>query len=103
MSEIVWDEFDEQVDEDHERLDQPSVTVTLTRAFPTYTEEMTARGYPGAKLIVLSFPPVSVLNGVAAPGVIRELPVGWQDMASDDTFLGRFHQVLNSYREQGWE
>lgn len=103
MGEIVWDGFDEQVDEDHERLDQPSVTVTLTRTFQVYTEEMTARGYPGARMIVLSFPPVTWPDGAESPGVIRELPVGWRDMAGEDTFLARFHQVLDSYRGQGWE
>jgi hypothetical protein len=103
MNEVIWDGFDEQVDEDHQRLDQPGIMATLRRTFPTYTEIMEARGYPGAKMIVLTFPPVVLAADSTMPGVIRELPLGWRDMASAETFRARFDRTLDGYRAEGWK
>jgi hypothetical protein len=73
--------------------------VTFTRTFPTYTETMLIQGFPAAKLITVTHPPVP---SAGLAGCVRDLPVGWRDMASAETFRARFDQVVGSFATQGW-
>ena len=98
---IVWGEFADSVDADHERLDTPAVVALMHRQLADYTEVMWARGYPGAKMITITVLPV--LHGEHdIPGVVQVLPVGWRDLASAETFKARFYRALASYESRGW-
>jgi hypothetical protein len=35
-------------------------------------------------------------------GVVRDIPVGWRDLASAETFRTRFESVVGSYLAEGW-
>lgn len=95
MNEIVWDAFDEEIER------EPALTATLYRTWPTHTETMWAHGYPHIRLIVLTFPAVR-LGGTELSGVVRELPVGWRDMATPETFRTRFEKYVQDYVEMDW-
>jgi hypothetical protein len=96
----MWDERDEA---DLMELEIPAATVLMHRTFPTYTESMWINGYPKIRTIVVTCPAVHINPSVSLPGVVRELPVGWRDMATAETFLTRFYGVVGSYEDQGWK
>lgn len=75
----------------------PAHVATFVRTFPTYVETMLIQGFPAVRLIIVSHPAVAGL-----PGCVRELPVGWRDMASEETFRARFDQVVGSFATEGW-
>lgn len=88
--------------EDEHRV-MPSESVMLTRTHATYTEYLTVSGYPGLRMIVVTIPEVMAPDmGSALPGVIRELPVGWRDMATEDTFRERLTGIVATYEGCGW-
>lgn len=101
--EIIWDQVGHELDEDHDRLDQPAETVLMQRTFPTYREIMWIRGYPGAKTIVITIPDIRLSADTTMPGVIRDIPVGWRDLASPETFRARFEAVVASYVAEEWQ
>lgn len=75
----------------------PAHVALFVRTFPTYTETMLIQGFPAAKLITVSHPAVADI-----PGCVRELPVGWRDMATAETFRARFEQVVGVHADFGW-
>lgn len=83
--------------EEHRTQHAPAHTAVFIRTFPAYTETMVIRGFPNAKLIVVSHPAVAGL-----PGCVRELPVGWRDMASAETFRAKFESVVGTFSGNGW-
>jgi hypothetical protein len=100
--------FGDMLDREHEAKDRPAEVVLLHRSFPTYTESMWITGYPAIRAIVVSCPEVRVPASAAVPvehvfpGAVRELPVGWRDMRSAETFRAKFAQVVESYEGMGW-
>lgn len=91
-----------EIDADHERVDTPAETALLHRTFPTYTEVLWASGYPRMKTIVITCPVVRLNETTTMPGVVRQIPVGWRDMASAEAFREKFQRTLAYYIEQGW-
>jgi hypothetical protein len=88
--------------EDEHRV-MPSESVLLTRTHATYTECLTVSGYPGLRMIIVTMPEVSASDMTGTmPGVIRELPVSWRDMATEDTFRERLMSVVGTYESCGW-
>lgn len=93
----------ELMEMEHLTQDVPAVTALLHRAFPTYREVMWIRGYPNAKTIVITVPAIQLAADTTMPGVIRNVPVGWRDLASAETFRARFEAVVASYVAQEWQ
>lgn len=99
--------FGDMLDDEHASKDTPAEVALLHRGFPTYTESMWIVGYPAVRMITISCPEVRVPSSAMAveyifPGVVRELPVGWRDMHSAETFRAKFAQVVASYEGMGW-
>jgi hypothetical protein len=88
---------------EHLTQDVPTETTLLHRTFPTYREIMWIRGYPRAKAIVITVPAIRLAADTTMPGVIRNIPVGWRDLASAETFRARFDAVVTSYVAQEWQ
>lgn len=76
----------------------PAFTVLMHRTFPTYTESVWINAYPRIRSIVITHPCVAGL-----PGLVKELPVGWRDMASPDALRSRFDKTVRSYTDMGWQ
>lgn len=95
----------ELMSEEHRTQDIPAHTALFTRTYPAYTETMWVHAYPGARVIVVSYPSVAMRDVgrvTAMPGVIRTIPVGWRDMASAETFRSKFERVVESLARGGW-
>lgn len=100
MDDALW-----ELDEDHRTQDIPAHTALFTRTYPAYTETMWVHAYPGARVIVVSYPSVAMRDVgrvTAMPGVIRTIPVSWRDMASAGTFRSKFECVVESLTRGGW-
>lgn len=100
MADALW-----EMDEDHRTQDVPTHTALFTRTYPTYTETMWVHAYANARVIVVTYPGILMRDepGKTMPGVIRELPVGWRDMASAETFRKRFEHTVDSLTREGWQ
>lgn len=95
-------EMSEAVDEYADMT--PSESVLMKRhLFPSYTEHLWVQGYPAVRMIVLTFPRVVMGNGQTLPGCVRELPVGWRDMSSAETFSSKLHAYVEQYEREGWK
>lgn len=97
MGAVVEIEFDHALD------DTPVATAQLYRYSIGYAERMTISGYPKVRTIFVTCPRAwSEADHVYMPGVVREIPVGWRDLASEATFLARFEKIVESYESHGW-
>lgn len=93
----------ELMSEEHRTQDVPTHTALFTRTFPTYTETMWVHAYVNARVIVVTYPGLTIRgDNRPMPGVIREIPVGWRDMASAETFRSKFERVVESLARGGW-
>lgn len=95
--------FDVVIEIDHQLDDTPAVTIQLCRHTAGYGERMTISGYPRISAVFVTCPAAwSVINQAHMPGVVRELPVGWRDMADDETFRACVERAAESYELHGW-
>jgi hypothetical protein len=92
-----------EIDSDHRIGDTPSDTALLHRKAGGYREVMWINGYPAVRYIIVTTPEVVIAPGVTMPGVVREIPIGYRDVATRDAFKARFEKVVGSYLAMGWE
>lgn len=93
------------LDVQHEEKDTPVGSVRLTRKADLYTETMWVQGYPQVRLIVVTIPSIRYVfkaMPVEMAGVVREIPIGWRDMASSEVFGRALEAVVLSYVKDGW-
>jgi hypothetical protein len=90
------------LDEEHRRQDAPAYAVLLRRKYATYEEFTWIRVFPAAKTIIVTQPEVTMRPGHTMPGAVRNLPLGWRDLASANALRSRFEQVVSSYVTHGW-
>lgn len=88
---------------EHRQQDQPTHTVLMHRTFPTYTEAMWINAYGAVRLIVVTCLPALTVDGRTLRGVVREIPVGYRDMATAEAFRARFEKVVDCYLGMGWQ
>jgi hypothetical protein len=102
MNEIVWDAIPGEIDQDHERLDVPAVTLLFHRTgHMSYTEVTWMHGYPGTGMITITTMPLTH-EGRDIAGVVVTQPVGWRDMADAEAFRAKVYRFATAYENQGW-
>lgn len=89
---------DVEIEEDHFHLDHPVFTALLERD----AERLIINGYPNVRLIVCTFPAVPLADKAEMIGVVREVPVGYRDMASTEHFAARCRREVAVYANAGW-
>jgi hypothetical protein len=59
-------------------------------------------GYPASKVIIFTFPRVQLDPGAEMVGCVREVPVGWRDLASPAAFRAAFERHITGMAVIGW-
>lgn len=92
------------LDTEHEIVDTPALTALMHRTSGGFglTEVMWVHGYPRIRSIIVTVMPLHSAEGWEMPGVVRELPVGFRDMASAEAFAAAFDKVIESYQAYDW-
>lgn len=89
--------------DDAEDVGTPTETVLMHRALTANcTDVLWIHGYPAVRWIVVTVMPARVNEHTTVSGVVREIPVGFRDMASPETFRAAVMRIVASYAEQGW-
>lgn len=88
---------------EHAAQDEPAETVLMHRRHQHYTEVLWIRAYRGARMIVLTFPPLDTATGIGAhlPGCIREVPLGV--IASAQVLTAYVQREVRQHLQAGWE
>lgn len=102
----IGEEMAAGLDVEHEVVDSPAYSVLLHRHLTlgehTYIETAWVQGYPRIRAIVVTIPRIELRTGGEMPGVVREIPVGFRDMASPEKFATNFATIVDSYQINGW-
>lgn len=104
--EVSAEDVEWEVADDHRCMDVPAFTALMHRDMQTYVEAAWIRGYPNIRRIIVTVLPTTIASGPHAgaemPGVIADVPVGWRDMASSETFRTRCEQEVSRRIAEGW-
>jgi hypothetical protein len=84
--------------EEHLTQDVPAQSAVLHRGGPDgFRDTMQINGYPRVRNIFVTCPP-----GNGLPGFLGNMPVGWRDLSTPETFRRKFERAVASYEKQGW-
>lgn len=99
----LYEDAADMMEREHLKRDVPSESVLLKRHLSSgYHEHLWIQGYPNLRMIVHTWPRVVMGSGQTLPGCVRELPVGWRDMATAETFSAKLHGYVAQYEREGW-
>lgn len=91
------------LDTEHEIVDAPACSAKMRRTCFGGVEELWVNGYPRAQLIVVTVLPAALRDGGEMVGVVRDIPVGWRQLASPEAFRAMFDSVVRSYEHEAWK